>query len=355
MSKASLGYDGACVDGLTRSPQVPSMFFIPAQLLRELVPMPAAVDAVRSAFRRVSAGQIEQPTRLVMEGGVALAMMARDRESSSTVLKAVTVRPRNRTAGRPVVQAVVILFDGASGSPEAVIDGTSLTALRTGAASGVATDLLARADARVMAMIGAGGQSADQIRAVCSVRAITEVRIASHSTTSSRGLAQTLSLELPHVRLIPVASNRDAVSEADVICTATASVRPLFDAKDLPKTVHINAIGAYTPTMCELPSEVLRDAQVIAVDETEAAMAEAGDLLQAITGGYLQPDRISELGLLLASAHRVRSGWTVFKSVGIGAQDLVVAELAVKRLRESGRGSSQQLKPVGADPSRSTN
>ncbi len=319
------------------------MLFISAQLLRESVPMAAAVDAVRRAFSMVSAGQIEQPTRLVMEGGTALAMLARDRQSGSTALKAVTVRPQNRVAGRPAVQAVVLLFDGASGTPEAVIDGTSLTALRTGAASGVATDLLAPPNARVMAMIGAGGQSADQIRAVCAVRPITEVRIASLTTTSARGLAKGLGPELPHVRLLPVASNREAVYEADVICTATASTTPLFEARDLQPTVHVNAVGAYTPAMCELPAELLRDARIVAIDQMEAAMAEAGDLLQAMSRGYLEVGSLIELGMLLANPPRAAGGWTVFKSVGIAAQDLEVAELAVREVRGSGRAADDPL------------
>lgn len=316
------------------------MLFISAQLLRESVSMPAAVAAVRRAFSRVSAGQIEQPTRLVMEAGTALAMLARDRESGTTALKAVTVRPQNRAAGRPAVQALVILFDGATGTPEAVIDGTTLTALRTGAASGVATDLLAPVNARVMAMIGAGGQSADQIRAVCSVRPIAEVRIASLSTTSARGLAERLGPELAHVKLVPVSSNREAISEADVICTATASTSPLFEAGDLRPTVHVNAVGAYKPDMCELPAELLRDARVVAIDEMGAAMAEAGDLLQAMSRGYLEVERLIELGKLLASPPPFAGGWTVFKSVGIAAQDLEVAELAVREVRKSGRAAA---------------
>ena len=311
------------------------MLFISAELLRESVSMAAAVDAVRRAFCKVSAGQIEQPTRLVMEGGTAITMLARDRESGTTALKAVTVRPQNRAAGRPAVQALVILFDGASGTPEAVIDGTSLTALRTGAASGVATDLLAPTNARMMAMIGAGGQSADQVRAVCSVRPITEVRIASLSTTSARSLAERLGPELPHVRFLSVASNREAVCEADVICTATASTRPLFEARDLRPTVHVNAVGAYTPAMCELPAELLRDARIVAIDQMEAAMAEAGDLLQAMSLGYLEVERLADLGTLLTSPPPAAGGWTVFKSVGIAAQDLEVAELAVREVRAS--------------------
>jgi ornithine cyclodeaminase/alanine dehydrogenase-like protein (mu-crystallin family) len=311
------------------------MLFISADRLRQAVPMPDAIEAVRRAYANVSAGTVEQPTRLVLERGTALAMMARDRESGATVLKALTIRPDNPAAGLPAIQALVILFDGKTGKPRAVIDGTSLTALRTGAASGVGSALLAPTYSHVLGMIGAGAQSADQIRAVCSVRPITEVRIASRTTVRARQLAARLHDELPNVQFVPVESIGEAVKDADVICTATPSTAPLFDTSQLKATVHVNAVGAFTPQMCELPPELLRDARIVAIDEFEAAMVEAGDLLQAIDHGYLTRDRLVEIGKLLTSPPPLGTGWTVFKSVGIAAQDLEVAEVAADRALKS--------------------
>jgi ornithine cyclodeaminase len=311
------------------------MLFISAARLRQAVPMPDAIDAVRRAYTNTSAGTVEQPTRLVLERGTALAMMARDRESGATVLKALTIRPDNPNAGLPAIQALVILFDGRTGTPRALIDGTSLTALRTGAASGVGTALLAPADAHVLGMIGAGAQSADQIRAVCCVRPIREVRVASRTAARARQLAVQLRDELPKVQFVPVEAVGDAVGDADVICTATPSTAPLFDANQLKPTVHVNAVGAFTPQMCELPPELLRDARIVAIDELDAAMAEAGDLLQAIDHGYLTRDRLIEIGKLLTDPPPLRTGWTVFKTVGIAAQDLEVAELAADRTPKS--------------------
>ena len=316
-----------------------AMLFISAERLRQTVSMPDAIEAVRRAYANVSAGAVEQPTRLVLERGTALAMMARNRESGATVLKALTIRPDNRSAGLPAIQALVILFDGKTGTPRALIDGTSLTALRTGAASGVGTALLAPPDSHVLGMIGAGAQSADQIRAVCCVRPITEVRIASRSAAKAQQLATRLRTEWPQVQFVPVEAIADAVSNADVVCTATPSTSPLFDANLLKPTVHLNAVGAFTPDMCELPPELLRDARIVAIDEYEAAMVEAGDLLQAIDHGYLTPDRLVEIGKLLANPPAVGSGWTVFKSVGIAAQDLEVAEVAANRASRSGDSS----------------
>jgi ornithine cyclodeaminase/alanine dehydrogenase-like protein (mu-crystallin family) len=312
-----------------------AMLFISADRLRKAVSMLDAIEAVRRAYLSVSAGTVEQPTRLVLERGSALAMMARNRESGTTVLKALTIRPDNPTVGLPAIQALVILFDGKTGKPRALIDGTSLTALRTGAASGVGTALLAPKDSHVLGMIGAGAQGADQIRAVCSVRPITEVRIYSRTAARALQLAVRLSDELPKVQFVPVDAVGDAVSDADVICTATPSTSPLFEANLLKPTVHVNAVGAFTPQMCELPPELLRDARIVAIDEYDAAMVEAGDLLQAIDHGYLTSDRLVEIGKLLTNPPSSQTGWTVFKSVGIAAQDLEVAEVAANRARES--------------------
>jgi ornithine cyclodeaminase/alanine dehydrogenase-like protein (mu-crystallin family) len=318
------------------------MIFVSGTRLRELVSMRDAISAVRVAFEKVSNGRIEQPTRLVASGGSAVAMLALDSDSRNCIVKALTVRPENLGAGRPAVQAVVIFFNGQTGTAEAVLDGTSLTALRTGAAAGVATELLAHPNARVLAVIGAGGQCADQIRAVCAVRPISEVRVASRRYGNSVDLVNRLQKELPKVTFVAVRTNTDAIADADVICTVTGSSQQLFDVEGLALNVHINAMGAFTPTMCEIPPEVLRKASVVAVDQLEAAKAEAGDILQAVEGGFLTWANILELGTL-AKVSGSASGWTVFKSVGIGAQDLEVAELAVSRARQNDRAETMEI------------
>lgn len=298
--------------------------------------MPSAIDAVRDAFVRSSAGRIEQPTRLALEGGKALAMLASDRDGAGTVLKAVTVIPANRDRGIPAVQAVVIWFDGGTGAPIALIDGEALTALRTGAASGVATALLAPAEASVMAMIGAGAQAADQVRAVCAVRPIREVRVASRHLDRADSFAARLGQEMAPVRIV-ARTVREALDGAQVVCTATTSVEPLFAASDLGTRVHVNAIGAYTRDMCELPPELFADASVVAVDAIDAAMSEAGDLLRAMRDGRITRDRLVEIGTLASRPETAAPGGrTVFKSVGVAAQDWALARLAVERAAAAG-------------------
>ena len=298
--------------------------------------MPSAIDAVRDAFVRSSGGRIEQPTRLALEGGAALAMLASDRDGLGTVLKAVTVRPANRERGMPAVQAVVIWFDGSTGVPLALIDGETLTALRTGAASGVATDLLAPPDASVLAMIGAGAQAADQARAVCAVRPIREIRVASRHQARAAEFAARLAREIAPIRVV-ARTLREALDGAQVVCTATTSTEPLFAASDLGTDVHVNAIGAYTREMCELPPELFADASVVAVDAIDAAMSEAGDLLRAMRDGRITRERLVEIGTLVSRPETAAPGGrTVFKSVGVAAQDWALARLAVERAAAAG-------------------
>jgi ornithine cyclodeaminase len=297
--------------------------------LRRLVPMGAAIEAVRQAFVAVAERRADQPRRLVSRDGRALSMMAQIEPGRDTVVKTVTISPDNRRMGLPTLHAVVLCFDGSTGQPTALIDGAAVTALRTGAASGVATDLFARRDARILALIGSGGQAKDQVEAVCAVRDITEIRIASRNWVTCQALAQRLRSAEASVRVTAHESTREAVANADVICCATTSMQPLFSRADLKTDAHVNAIGAYTPSMCELDPDVLADARIVAVDQLEAALEEAGDLIQAIEAGAISIDALRELGSLLSDSTRhAEGGLTVFKSVGIAAQDWAVTTLA---------------------------
>jgi ornithine cyclodeaminase len=213
-----------------------------------------------------------------------------------------------------------------------LIDGGAVTAVRTGAASGVATDLLARPDARVLAIVGTGGQAADQVDAVCAVRPIEEIRVASRTQASREAFARKLAEQRPGVRVEAAPSARAAVEGADVICCATNATEPLFSRADVGDDVHVNAIGAFTLSMCELGADLLADARVLAVDQVEAALEEAGDLVRAIEAGAIATESLQELGTLLAAGRPVeQGGLTVFKSVGIAAQDWAVTTLARER------------------------
>src|SRR5262249_23322939 len=159
-----------------------------------------------------------------------------------TVCKLVGISRDNRSRGLPSVSASVIWLDAETAMPTLLVEGTALTALRTGAASGLATRLLSTEDASTLAMIGAGGQAADQVRAVCAVRPIDTVRIFSRSGTSAEQLRRRLAAELPGVRFEAAASSEEAVAGADVVSCATDAMSPVFEATSVDGRVHVNAV-----------------------------------------------------------------------------------------------------------------
>lgn len=304
-------------------------------LLRSLVPMPDAIEASRKGFTAAVRGELTGPPRSALSRHRVLVMPA-EHSSGSALIKVISLQPGGWEQGLPSVGGGVLWVDGATGRITALLDATSLTALRTGAASGLATSLLARSASSILAMLGAGGQAADQVAAVCAVRPIREVRVFSRREDRRRKLCDQLTTAHPGISFHPVGNPREAVRGADVICTATRSQAPLFEPGDLAPQAHVNAIGAYTADMCEVPAAAFAQAAIVAIDQMEAAMAEAGDLIQAIDAGQLRSESLVEIGQLLGGQHRPPAGLTIFKSVGIAAQDWALGELVVSRAWESG-------------------
>jgi ornithine cyclodeaminase/alanine dehydrogenase-like protein (mu-crystallin family) len=306
--------------------------------LRTLLDMPLAIDAMRAAFTQLSSGEASVPVRTVVEAGAVstLVMPGFLPRPGALGAKVVSVAAGNRTRGLPVVHAAVVLVEVDSGRPLALLEGTWLTALRTGAASGLATELLARPDARVLAVIGAGAQARTQIEAVCAVRDIDEVRVASRTRAS----AERLAAELEGV-VARVCTDADgAVAGADVVVTATDSRDPVFGDDRVAPGTHVNAIGSFTPGMRELPRALLGRSRVV-VDQIDAALAEAGEVIDAVRAGVLGREALVELGAVAAGrepGREARDQVTVFKSVGSAAQDLVLAARAVTAAMERGVG-----------------
>jgi ornithine cyclodeaminase len=310
---------------------------VSAEHLRQLVPMSEAIDAVEAAFVSMTEGDGGQPRRLVSEDGTALAMVARPSHAGmplgGTSMKLITVWEPNRARNLPTVHAVALWFDGESQRPEVLIEGAALTALRTGAATGVATRLLARPQSSTLAIIGAGGQAADQVRGVCAVRPIEEVVVFSRGA-SAELLVERLGPEFPDVRVRRAASAAEAVEDADVVCCATTSRLPVIPHDVIGPRTHVNAIGAYRPDMREVPSELFARAEIVAVDSLEAALAEAGDLIAAIADGAIADDAPVELGTLVKRPPRPPKSPTIFKSVGVAMQDWAICSLVSERVDE---------------------
>ncbi|HUF07185.1 MAG TPA: ornithine cyclodeaminase family protein [Candidatus Binatia bacterium] len=309
--------------------------FLDADAIRAAVPIADLLDAVESAYRDVATGRDRSPirTRVALDGGDLLLMPGVREGGSGASVKLVTVIPENAGRGLPTVQALVVWFDARTGRPLALIEGETLTAMRTGAASGVATRLLARSDAATLAVIGAGAQAEWQVRAVLAARRIERVLVYARSEASREAFARRMA-EATGVETVAVGSAEAAVREADVLCCATTAVEPVFDAAWLRPGAHVNGIGAFRLGMVELPAELFARAAVVAVDARSAAMAEAGDLVAAIAAGSVSEADLVEIGSVERAwaGQRDSEAITVFKSVGLAIQDVAAAELIAARL-----------------------
>jgi len=310
--------------------------------------MTEAIEAMRVAFGALSAGLAQTPQRMAValaEQGLALLMPSfiQTIEQHAFGLKVVTVMPRNPHRNLPRIYASVLLLDAMTGKTLAVLEGGWLTAMRTGAVSGLATSLLARQDADILALFGAGAQAPMQVLAIHSVRPLREVRVVNRNDEHYQQLVASLQARLGSAcpPIHRATSTTEALSGALVVACATTATAPLFHWSEVARGVHINAIGAYTPEMCEVDAETLSHARIV-VDQRESALVEAGDLLQALASGSITPpESWIELGELVRGMHTGRKAIdeaTVFKSVGVAVQDLAVALHVYARARELGIG-----------------
>ncbi|MFQ5813616.1 MAG: ornithine cyclodeaminase family protein, partial [Anaerolineae bacterium] len=273
--------------------------------VQQAVPMREAIEIVKGAFAQLSAGKAVVPlrTQLPVERheGVTLFMPAYLSESDDLGVKIVSVFPGNLEMGLPTIFALVVVVEAATGRPVAAMDGTYLTALRTGAASGAATDLLARQDARVAAIFGAGAQGRTQLLAVCEVRDIERAWVYDINPKAAERYVQEMAGKgRAPADLRVTSSPAEATREADVICTATTSQTPVFADGDLKPGVHINAVGSFTPQMQEIPEQTVGRVRIV-VGSREGCLSETGDLIIPIRKGLITEDDIyTELGEIAA-------------------------------------------------------
>jgi ornithine cyclodeaminase/alanine dehydrogenase-like protein (mu-crystallin family) len=305
------------------------ILFLSAADVDRALSMSTAIAAVRDAFIDLSQGRAEVPLRtsITLAGdGAAFFMPVHLPRQKQLGVKVVTVVPENRERELPTIQALVAVFDSETGSPLAVMDGEVLTAMRTGAASGVATDALARKNASVAAVIGAGVQGVRQLEAVCCVRTIREALVFDQDREQAEAFATEMGRRLG--RTVRVLDTVSAVFAADIVCTATSSGQPVVADADLAKGAHVNAVGAYRSDTREIPGEAVGRATLV-VDSREACLAEAGELVMAMREGHLDPEASpAEIGEVLAGSRPGRTDdaeLTIFKSVGNAVQDLAVA------------------------------
>ena len=255
-------------------------------------------------------------------------------------LKVVSVFPDNVQHNKPSINGTILLLDATSGEPLVLMDAGYLTALRTGAISGLATKYFSRDLPSTVTIVGAGVQAITQLEAVAAVRQIERVFVWSRHLDSARKFAK----EMDGSYDIQVCEQLSpALKKSDIICTATGSAEPLIDLQDLQPHAHINAIGSHHPSMQEIDGEVLKKATVI-VDQIEAAMKEAGEIINAVEQQKIKKDSIIELGSwLLKKAPHAQEQLTVFKSVGLAIQDLAVAQVVYQNALKMSFGSTFKL------------
>jgi len=307
--------------------------------LRELLTMRDLVPLMERALADLSAGSVVQPVRTAIpveaHGGVLFLMPAYLREQGGLGLKAVTLFPGNAVRGLPTHLATVLLIDAETGALRAVLDGRLLTEMRTGAVSAAATKHLARRDAKVLALLGAGVQARGHLEALREVRPFAELRVWTRTKEKAERFADEAARRFA-VRAAAAESAEDAVRGADVVCTLTASQTPVLRGRWLGPGTHINAVGAPRPDWREMDTEAVARAQVF-VDSRAAAVVEAGDLVaplkeKTITEAHI----VAEIGEVFAGRHPGRtdtSHITLFKSVGLAVEDVATAQFAYEQAR----------------------
>jgi ornithine cyclodeaminase/alanine dehydrogenase-like protein (mu-crystallin family) len=328
------------------------MLILNAAEVAQALPMSEAIESMKAAYAALSTGKAQVPLRtripVETEEGVALFMPALVEDANETALGIKVVSVFNRNPGKrlPLIHAAVLVLDSVTGAVQALLEGGSLTAIRTGAASGAATDLLARRDASTAAILGAGVQARTQLKAVCTVRHIETVWVYTPDTVGMEAfIAEMKGKGSIPTNLRATSGPQEALSDADIVCTATTSATPVFEDTHLKPGAHVSGIGSYTLEMQEVPAETVARA-LVAVDSRSAAQVECGDLHVPLKSGQLKESDIVEIGEIAAGLKPGRSSdeqITFFKSVGVAVQDAAAGQLALSNARRLGLGAEVEL------------
>jgi ornithine cyclodeaminase/alanine dehydrogenase-like protein (mu-crystallin family) len=302
----------------------------------ELLPMRVAMEQVEEAFRQLGAGRAtNQPRRRVHSPkGILHVMFAAQPEAGVMGLKAYTTFASG-------TRFHVLLYDAANGDLLALIEANRLGQIRTGAATGVATRYLARAEAAVGAVIGTGYQARTQVEAICYSRRFDEVRCYGRDPERRQAFCQEMSARLG-VWVMPAESARAAVEGADVVVTMTSAARPVLEGSWLKAGAHVNAAGSNSLLKSEIDEEMVRRAGLVVVDALDAVPLEAGDLLAPLEKGILYRERLRALGEVVSGACAGRTSEeeiTLFKSHGLAIEDVAVAAHVYQAALAEGRGT----------------
>jgi alanine dehydrogenase len=301
--------------------------------LRDLIPVIAAT------MRQVSERRVEMPLRhlVPLAPGAGFGVMTGAMAGIGHGAKLLTLMRRETGSSHT---GALILFDGETGEPVAVMDAGLPTAMRTAAASAVATDALARQDAATLAVLGTGEQAVWHIEAMREVRHLRELRIWGRRYDKAAAVAKR------HENAHVAATIDEACDGADIICTVTSAATPILDAAHLPEGVHVNAVGASVPSLQEIAPDCHRVCRTV-VDYRPSAEAQAGELIAARAAGLVEPERqLSEIGEVLSGRVPGRDSArerTLYRSLGVIAQDLATADFLLRRAEAAGRGTLLDL------------
>jgi ornithine cyclodeaminase len=314
-----------------------------------LLPMNECMDVMSNALATLARGDAILPLRHLMripqKAGIFGMMPAYMETPDALGVKIITVFNGNHGTEYDSHQGVVLLFEADHGSIVAVIDASSVTAIRTAAVSGVATRLLAREDAHDLCILGSGVQARTHLEAMRVARPVTRVRVWSRNPDSARAFARVESERLG-ITVEPMDSARLAAKDADIICTTTSARDPILEGEWISPGTHVNAVGSSTPTARELDSAAIARARLY-VDRRESTINEAGDFLIPKSEGIIDDSHIrAELGELLLGTKNGRASGddiTLFKSLGLAVEDVAAAHHIYTRAVERGIGLSVEM------------
>lgn len=321
------------------------LLVLPHDDVKRLLPMADCIELMAAVLADLARGAVWQPLRFVIRPPEEPSLMGlmpahRSKPQPAYGLKVICIFPGNPARGLDAHQGGVFLFDGETGAPRALLDASAVTEIRTAAVSGVATRLLAREDTKELAILGSGVQARSHLEAMANVRPFARARVWSRTAEHAQAFAAEASAPFP---VEAVSSAEEAVRGADVVVTATSSREPIVERDWLAPGAHVNAVGSSIPTARELDADTVAAASLFA-DARESMLNEGGDYLFAVREAGIGPEHIrAELGELLTGEREGRRSadeLTVFKSLGLGTEDLAAAELVYERARAEGAGTA---------------
>lgn len=323
----------------------------------QIFTMEDCIEAVCEAYALSSAKKVKAPvrTKLTVEelGGTSLFMPGLVEEKGYLGAKIVSVFPQNSQKGKEVVNATIVMLCAETGEAKALVDGTYVTKLRTGAATGASIKLLARENVKIGTLFGTGGQAEKQLEAMLAVRKFDQIRIVGRNFDKTVAFCEKMVETIPNmkineshknVEIIAYTDGNEAVIDADVIVMATTSEKGLFDGNLLKDGVHLSGVGSYTKTMCEMDERTVLLADKVYIDDKDAMLEEAGDFTQLIDKGLIKEDfytgELGELVLGKIPGRETEEEITIFKSVGISVQDLVTADYIYEKALKNSIGQN---------------